>query len=144
MSSSSQTWIRFIKMLTCSLFFLFASNSLCKVSVFSSAASVFSCKSLIFRLTASSDVVPAIVAATVGSEKDSRCAISDRLSSDEVTSSIAHELSGGAQSECLLFVQEVPSISKYLFFWMVFQWLLNSDFELISLFFILNKKFKAS
>lgn len=103
-------------MLTCSLFFLFASNSLCKVSVFSSAASVFSCKSLIFRLTASSDVVPAIVAATVGSEKDSRCAISDRLSSDEVTSSIAHELSGDAQSECLLFVQEVPFISKYLFF----------------------------
>lgn len=68
-------------MLTCSLFFLFASNSFCNLSVFSSEASVFSCKSLIFRLTASSDVAPAIVPATVGFEKDSRCAISDRLSS---------------------------------------------------------------
>lgn len=105
-------WTRFIKMLTCSLTFLFASNSLCNLSALSSEASVFSCKSLIFRLTASSDVAPAIVPTTVGFERGSRCAISDRRSSDEVTSSIVRKLSGDAQSECLLFVQEVPFISK--------------------------------
>lgn len=76
------------KMLTCSLSFLCASNSLCNLSALSSAASVFSCKTLIFRLTASSDVTPAIVPATVGFKNESRCAISDRLSCDELTSSV--------------------------------------------------------
>lgn len=49
------------KMLTCSLAVFSASNSFCNLSDLSSAPSACSCKNLIFRLTASSDVVPAIV-----------------------------------------------------------------------------------
>lgn len=48
-------------MLTWSLAFLSASKSFCNLSALSSAPSAWSCKDLIFRLTASSDVVPAIV-----------------------------------------------------------------------------------
>lgn len=48
-------------MLTCSLVFLSATNSCCNLSALSSATSACSCKNLIFRFTASSDVAPAIV-----------------------------------------------------------------------------------
>lgn len=124
-------WTRFFKKkLTCSLSFLCASNSLCNLSALSSAPSVFSCKTLIFRLTASSDVAPAIVPTTVGFKSGQRCAISDTLSSDELTSSIVRKLSGDAQSE-RLFVQEVPLISKHLLYWMVFQCLLKSGLRSI-------------
>lgn len=92
-------WTRSIKMLTCSLHFTLASKSLCNLSTLSSEASDFSCKTLIFRLTASIDVTPAIVPTTVGFERGSKCAISDGLLSDEMTSSIVRKLSGDAQSE---------------------------------------------
>lgn len=49
------------KMLTCSLAAFSANNSFCNLSDFSSAMSACSCRNLIFRLTASSDVAPAIV-----------------------------------------------------------------------------------
>lgn len=126
-------------MLTCSLAFLSASNSFCNLSAFSSAPSACSCKNLIFRLTASSDVAPAIVycitifffllSVKTKTKKEKRgdctmsCStISEKLSSSEMTSLIVpkaacrgwtvRKLSGGALCNTSLFVQEVPLISK--------------------------------
>lgn len=105
------------KMLTCSLAVFSASNSFCNLSDLSSAPSACSCKNLIFRLTASSDVVPAIVyCSTIFFLRISWSAISEKMSSSEMTSLMVmkvRKLSGDARcSACLLFVQEVPLISK--------------------------------
>lgn len=79
------------KKLTFALTLFSANNSLCNLSDFSSAQSACSCKNLIFRLTASSDVAPVIVYSKtiIFSEKKgerSRNVISDRTWSCRVTS----------------------------------------------------------